>query len=653
MNVVFGQRRAAIAVPPHRGRLFRKYVLVFVLLVCGALITSSLVELYFSYLEQQTALTALQQEKATAAAAEIAHFIDDTRRQVEWTILPTTADQPVSNADRRAEYLRLLNRAPAITDVRYIEPDGRERMHVSRISVNVEDELNDDSHEPAFVQASSGVLYFGPVYFQSESEPYLRIAVPDPGTGGVVAAEVNLKFIWDVVSQIRVGRAGYAYVVDQTGTLVAHPDIGLVLQRTNLSDVPRVAVAQGAQPSANDMPSVLNSPPAMGAGLVLTAHERIDPPGWWVIVDQPLGEAFAPLYASLGRTALLLLVGLALAVVASFILARRMVTPIQALQVGAARVGTGALDQQISVRTGDELEELADEFNRMAAQLRASYAGLEQKVQERTADLANAFQDLAATSRELQIANQHKSEFLANMSHELRTPLNAIIGFSEMLTEGMLGPLEPKQRDYVEDILASGKHLLALINDILDLSKVEAGRMELELSEFSIADLLDYTLGLVRAWSIRQGLTLRLDVEPDLGMIRGDERKINQVMLNLLSNAMRFTPHGGTVTVEARRAADRDAIVVRVRDTGVGIRPEDLPHIFDEFYQAAQKPERAQEGTGLGLALAKKFVELHGGRLWAESEPGLGSTFSFTLPRGAAPAPAPDAPLPAAAVGGV
>jgi len=650
MSAIGGERRASIAVPPHRGRLFRKYVLVFVVLVWGALITSSLLELYFSYLEQQTALTALQQEKATAAAAEIAHFIDDTRRQVEWTILPTTADQPVSNADRRAEYLRLLTRAPAITDVRYIEPDGRARIYVSRVSINVEDELNDVSADPAFVRASAGTPYFGPVYFQSESEPYLTIAVPDLGTRGVVKAEVNLKFIWDVVSQIRIGRAGYAYVVDQTGTLVAHPDIGLVLQRTNLSDVPQVAVAQSGQPSSNDTPHVLNSSSAIGQGLVLSAHDRIDPPGWWVVVDQPLDEAFATLYSSLGRTALLLLIGLALSVAASFILARRMVTPIQALQASAARVGAGALDQQISVRTGDELEELANEFNRMASQLRTSYAELEQKVQERTADLANAFQDLAATSRELQIANQHKSEFLANMSHELRTPLNAIIGFSEMLTEGMLGELERKQRDYVEDILASGRHLLALINDILDLSKVEAGRMDLELSEFSIADLLEYTLGLVRAWAIRQGLTLRLDVEPDLGMVYGDERKVTQVMLNLLSNAMRFTPRGGTVTVEARRAAGSDAILVRVRDTGVGISPEELLRIFDEFYQTAQKPERTHEGTGLGLALAKKFVELHGGRLWAESEPGHGSTFSFTLPRGRAPAARPDAPLAAAGV---
>jgi signal transduction histidine kinase len=617
---------------PLHGRLFRKYVQIFVVLVSGALLTSGLLELYFSYREERTALTLVQQEKATAAAAEIAHFVDDTRRQLEWTIQPASAFEPTSSADRRAEYLRLLRRMPAITDVRYADADGRERMRVSRVSINVEDDLSDMSREPWFVQARDGRPYFGPVYFQSESEPYMRISLRDSSSGGVVAAEVNLKFIWDVVSRMRVGHAGYAYVVDGEGTLVAHPDIGRVLQRTNVSDTPQFASARLETGRAGDDRPGLDVASTLGDGQVLTAYDRIKPLGWWVFVDQPLTEAFAPLYASLARTVLLLVVGLILSVGASLILARRMVTPIQALQVGAALVGTGALDQRITVRTGDELEELANEFNHMADQLRASYAQLEHKVHERTAELATAFQDLAATSRQLQTANQHKSEFLANMSHELRTPLNAIIGFSEMLSEGMLGGLEERQRDYVNDILASGRHLLALINDILDLSKVEAGRTELELREVSVQHVLEDAFTIVRAWSIRQGLTLRIDLPADLGTLHVDERKITQVMFNLLSNALRFTPRGGSVEVRAHRDTQLEAIVVYVRDTGVGIQPEDQLRIFDEFYQAAHKPERTHEGTGLGLALAKKFVELHGGRLWVESRPGQGSTFAFSLP---------------------
>jgi signal transduction histidine kinase len=448
----------------------------------------------------------------------------------------------------------------------------------------------------------------------------------------VLVADVNLKFIWDVVSRIKLGQAGYAYVVNGDGTLVAHPNISRVLQRTDLSGTPRFAAARAEPVRPGDDQFALGVASTLGEGQVLTAHWRIEPPGWWVFVDQPLEEAFAPLYASIARTVLLLLVGLVLSVAASLVLARRMVTPIQALQTGAVLVGAGALDRPIVVQTGDELEELAYEFNRMAEQLRGSYAELEQKVQERTADLAAAFQDLAATSRQLVIANQHKSEFLANMSHELRTPLNAIIGFSEMLSEGMLGELNARQREYVVDILASGRDLLELINDILDLAKVEAGRMELEVSEFSVRELLEYALTIMRAWAIRQELTVRLDVEPGIGSIQADERKIKQVMFNLLANAVRFTPPGGRIEVRAWHAEDDGTVHIAVIDSGKGIPLSDQQRVFEEFYQVAREPERTRDGSGLGLTLARKFVELHGGRLWVESQPGLGSTFTFTLP---------------------
>jgi len=623
--------RRVLARLPHRGRLFRKYVLVFVVLVSGSLITSGLVEMYFAFQEQRSALTRVQEEKATASAAEIAHFVDDMRRQLDWTVQPLSTDDTQASTERRTEFLRLLRRAPAITDARYIDASGHQRLHVSRVSINDDEQFVDVSSDPAFTQPTRLKPYFGPVFFRSESEPYMEIAVRDPDSG-TVAAEVNLKFIWDVVSGIQVGKAGYAYVVDGSGTLVAHPDISRVLKKTDLSSSQQFASLASDNGAIGVNRPVQEVPSTVGAGQVLTAHQPIEPPGWWVFVDLPLEEAFAPLYASIVRTLFLLLAGLVISVAASLVLARRMVTPIHALQTGAVLIGTGALDQRIEVKTGDELEELADEFNQMAEQLRTSYAGLEQKVQERTLELATAFQEIAATSRKLQIANQHKSEFLANMSHELRTPLNAIIGFAEMLSEGMLGDLSERQRDYTLDILASGRHLLALINDILDLSKVEAGRMDLEVNEFSVSEVLDYAVNIVRAWSIRQGLTLRLEVAPDVGTIHADERKVKQVMFNLLSNALRFTPSGGLIEVTACHAPDRRHILIAVRDTGVGIPFDQQERIFDEFYQATGDPSRSHDGTGLGLALAKKFVELHGGRLWVDSQPGSGSTFSFTLP---------------------
>jgi len=248
--------------------------------------------------------------------------------------------------------------------------------------------------------------------------------------------------------------------------------------------------------------------------------------------------------------------------------------------------------------------------------LRERNAELERAIAERTAQLAEA--------------NRHKSEFLANMSHELRTPLNAIIGFSEALDARMFGELNDKQAEYIRDIHSSGRHLLSLINDILDLSKVEAGRMELQLSEFDATQALEAAMALVRERAARQGIRLALEPAPDLGAIRADERRLKQILLNLLSNAVKFTPPGGCVTIRARRASG--ALEVSVSDTGVGIAPEDHQAIFEEFRQVGGDATRKAEGTGLGLALTRRLVALHGGTIRVESEPGRGSTFTFTIP---------------------
>jgi len=242
---------------------------------------------------------------------------------------------------------------------------------------------------------------------------------------------------------------------------------------------------------------------------------------------------------------------------------------------------------------------------------------------------ARLFREIADKSRQLEVASRHKSEFLANMSHELRTPLNAIIGFSEVLSERMFGELNDKQAEYLRDIYASGQHLLSLINDILDLSKIEAGRMELELTDFSLPAAIDNALTLVRERAARRGVALRMTVDERVGDVRGDERKIRQVVLNLLSNAIKFTPEGGRIDVGA--AAVDGAVEVSVRDTGVGIALEDQEAVFEEFRQVGASAAK-QEGTGLGLALCRKFIELHGGTIWVTSAVGAGSTFTFRLP---------------------
>ncbi|HVF62550.1 MAG TPA: GAF domain-containing protein, partial [Casimicrobiaceae bacterium] len=240
------------------------------------------------------------------------------------------------------------------------------------------------------------------------------------------------------------------------------------------------------------------------------------------------------------------------------------------------------------------------------------------------------FREIREKSRQLEVANQHKSEFLANMSHELRTPLNAIIGFSEVLLERMFGDLNDKQDDYLKDILGSGRHLLMLINDILDLAKVEAGRMELETSTFHVPTAIDNAMTLIRERAQRHEIKLGRDVDPALDTIVADERKFKQILLNLLSNAVKFTPDGGRVDVIARRIGDM--LQVAVRDTGIGIAKEDQQAVFEEFRQVGRHYTNKQEGTGLGLTLTRRFVELHGGDIGVESELGRGSTFTFTIP---------------------
>jgi signal transduction histidine kinase len=240
------------------------------------------------------------------------------------------------------------------------------------------------------------------------------------------------------------------------------------------------------------------------------------------------------------------------------------------------------------------------------------------------------FNEIQEKSRQLEIANRHKSEFLAGMSHELRTPLNAVIGFSEVLAEQMFGEVNEKQAEYLNDIHSSGTHLLSLINDILDLSKIEAGKMDLELSRFDLGEALENSMTLIRERASKNNVNLALERAGAVGEWVADERKFKQIMLNLLSNAVKFTPHGGLVSVRAQRFDSR--IEIAVSDTGIGIKPEDQQLVFEEFRQASGDHLKKSEGTGLGLALTRRFVELHGGAITLQSEVGKGSTFTFTLP---------------------
>jgi len=299
---------------------------------------------------------------------------------------------------------------------------------------------------------------------------------------------------------------------------------------------------------------------------------------------------------------------IALALLLGFVLSWSVIGPIQRIDSRLAGIASGDFSGQVDVTNRDELGALAANVNRMNGELQRLY-------------------------RELETASLHKSEFLANMSHELRTPLNAIIGFSQVLREGMVGEVNAKQAEYLDDILSSGNHLLSLINDVLDLSKVEAGQVELELAPFSLQEALERGVVMVRERATKDGVTLTLAPASEGDFVPGDERRVRQVIFNLLSNAVKFTPQGGSVDVWTTRV--NGEVRVSVADTGPGIAPADQERIFEEFQQTEAGLEQ-REGTGLGLALSKRLVELHGGRIWVESEPGSGSTFTFSLPIGGA-----------------
>jgi signal transduction histidine kinase len=602
------------------------------MLVAAAIVSVGISESYFAYEDSKRAVTEVEADKASSAAISIHQFIDELARDVESVAGPIASD--TGGTERERSFRSLFLHRGAISALTYVDATGTECVRAYSNEIDKIDSLTcqgDRSNSEEFRRARPEQPYFGSVVFSpTDGRPHMIVAVAEAAPGkGVIVADVDLGSVTDAILRAQIGTAGYAYAVDVDGQVIAHTtNISLVLADTNLAALPQVhaALATGARKG------VLTDGRDPHGTEVLSAFQSVDPPGWRVFVEEPLSEAFAPIEAAIWRTAVLLVVFLLVAIATSVLLARNLARPIEAIQAAAAKIGSGSLDQRIEVSSHDELRALADEFNRMAGRLEASYAGLEQQVQERTLELARALAELDEKSHELEAASHHKSAFLANMSHELRTPLNAISGFSQVLRKGLFGEINEKQAEYLDDILVSARHLLSLIDDVLDLSKVEAGRVELRVAPFSLPETLERGVVMVRDGAASRGVRISLSSDPGMQSVIGDERRVRQVVVNLLSNAVKFTPSGGKVDVTAARV-DGD-VRVAVRDDGPGIAPEDQVRIFEEFQQAAAGQEQ-REGTGLGLALSKRLVELHHGRIWVESEPGGGSTFVFTLPASA------------------
>ena len=763
----------------RRRSFFGKFVVSFVALIVLVVAVNGGLEAWFAYRDTTEQLVKSQAANAKAAGGRIEQFISEIERQISWATRAssTTLDQ------RQTDYALLLQQVPAIGRLIYLDSEGREQLRVLRDQPPIVGGA-DYSGDPRFKEAQGKSIWLSPIYFDG-LDPFMAIAMPHSGrNAGSTVAEVNLRYVSPLIDRNRIGDDVTALVIGPKGRLLAHSDPEERLG-SDLAALPQVAGLMKSEP--------VNFGKDLAGHSVLSAGTFIPRVNWYVFFEQPLNQALQPVYRLLYRTAGLLAGGIVLAVLAGILLARQLVTPIKALQVGAQQFEASDFGHRIDVHTGDEIEELANQFNRMADELQGSYSRLEQKVAERTRDLAQSINELkvleeigraVASSldtdavlaaivtkavefsradageifrydaerdvfelaeahgldpafqksvraaeirlndsalglsakegkaipipdlsqaaadplkkptlaagfksvliipllgqdvivgalvlqrratgdfpertvglmqtfahqsvlamsnaqrfgevdrygRGLAIASEHKSQFIANMNHELRTPLNAVLGYSELLADGLYGQLPDKALQVLSRIQANGKHLLGLINDVLDISKMEAGQLTLALDDYSVENVVQSVVSAAGSLAQAKGLTIKTKMAKALPLGRGDERRLTQVLLNLVSNAIKFTDNGG---VEVDVKAKNGEFNIMVRDTGPGIAPADQARIFEEFQQVDDSSTRKKGGTGLGLSISRRLIDMHGGRIDLESTLGKGSTFSIVLP---------------------
>jgi signal transduction histidine kinase/ActR/RegA family two-component response regulator len=598
----------------RRRSLLWKYTIHFGGLVSVLLVASGALGGYFAYREATAALESIQQTRAHFAATEIANFVHGLQDALQRIVTKLDTIDHAEPEHVRLELVALMRYHAEISDLLWDDGRGGGRLDLSRHGIEAAKPQATVHDEPLRTRDAKGNL-MGPVYFRQQTEPYLTVAAVSP-RGAVLEAEVNLRYVWDVIQQAQPTPGGVIYVVDRRGRLISHPDTGLVLAQTDLSKLPQVRRALDRDARAVGMAGEARD--LQGHAVVSTAAP-VEALGWTVFAERPLHHAFRPVYASAARSVALIVIGVAAAVAASLLLARRMVQPIREIEARARRLGEGEFEQPVHLQDTDELDSLATQFNWMAVRLRETHATLESRITERTRDLS--------------LANEAKTRFIAAASHDLRQPIHALALFVGELKATEL----PAQASALADrIDRSVVALQALLEALLDLSRLDVGAVTVEPRHFPLQELLAGLTAQFAPVASAKGLAL-VQVRTSV-WVRSDPLLLERILLNLISNALQYT-HRGRIVVGCRRR--RDGVEVVVADTGIGIAPEQLPKIFEEFYRAAPARGEAHVGLGLGLAIVKRLALLLDHPLRIDSVPGKGTAVRLLLPQVEAGAPSP------------
>ncbi|HTY48738.1 MAG TPA: ATP-binding protein [Steroidobacteraceae bacterium] len=633
--------------------LFRRYVRILMVWMGGLTCAVGLIHMSVVASAQRRGVAELLGAEASTASERIQSYLNSTVDSLRWIDDFDQPGTPVDDAAIRDAGYQLLRRQPSVIGLTFFDGNGCRRLSISRQEPDTRTDCSTTSPAPLpppmFSKVRAAGVSFGDVFFPDGSEPHLYIGVASRGRStGALVAEVNLEVIHDSVASIHVGTKGIGFVVDNAGRLIAHPDEALVLRQTQLP--PGFGSARGTDG--------LSFATDFARQRVVTASRALRLPSWRVVVEEPVNEALAPVYAALWTTGGLVLAALLGSLVAGYIVAVRLTQPLSLLRAGAARIARGDLTTRLRVKTGDEIEEVADGFNRMAEALADSRAHLEAKVADRTAALqdttrrvqqqaaelaqlnsalARSLNEVQGRKDEAERANAAKTRFLAVASHDLRQPMHAISLLVGILSEKIR---YPEVRNIVQKIQGSVDAMEDLFGTLLDISKLDAGAIQPTLETFPIANLFDGVKRSFEPTAEQKGLALEIDTTCVL--VRSDPALLERVLFNLVSNAIRYTRSG---YVRLRCELGDEVLRIIVEDTGIGIPEEHHQRIYDEFFQVTNGTGGQTNGLGLGLSIVKRCAELLGHRLSMQSSP-AGSQFCVEVPcagvKGGATGPSPE-----------